>query len=102
MLLSRAFGTVAAMNGELQNIQTRDHLEFFIATGLVNSTSVLTGNGNMFNSRCRVTKKMSSGTVQAKTQVATIVDPPQFSLDTTFKFISFVNKRDKTSTYLVL
>jgi hypothetical protein len=39
MLLSRAFGTVIVMNGELQKIQTRDHLEFFVSQRLVNSTS---------------------------------------------------------------
>jgi hypothetical protein len=40
MLLSRAFGTVIVMKGELQKLQTQDHLEFFVSQRLVNSTSV--------------------------------------------------------------
>ncbi len=39
MLLSHAFGRVAIMNGELQKIWTRNHLEFFVLKRLVNSTS---------------------------------------------------------------
>ncbi len=39
VLLSRAFGRFVIMNGELQTIWTRDHLEFFVLKRLVNSTS---------------------------------------------------------------